>query len=81
MIKQARAGKPVDMDAIPPPVSTGAASQPSATASSHPAQAVPTVDDLDSKSKATKLDQDAISKPSGAGTCNPTRIPKYYNQF
>lgn len=37
MIKQAKAGQPIDVDAVPPPVATGA-TQPSAPASSQPVQ-------------------------------------------
>lgn len=68
MIKQAKAGKPVDMDAVPPPVSVGAA-KPSAPAPPRPAQAAPALENLGSSNKATKLDQDTIPKPSITGTC------------
>ena len=70
MIKQAKAGKPIDMDAVPPPVAIGSA-QPSAPASSPPAvaqQAVPAVEDLGSNDKPTKLDQDTMPTLSQDGT-------------
>lgn len=70
MIKQAEAGKPIDMDAVPPPVAIGSA-QPSAPVSSPSAaaqQAVPKDEDLGSSDKPTKLDQDIMSKPSQDGT-------------
>ena len=66
MIKQAKAGKPIDPDAVPPPVATGAA-QPSAPASSPPpVQAAAVREDLGANNKATKLEhmsQDGMSKP------------------
>ena len=84
MIKQAKAGKPIDMDAVPPPVATGSA-QPSAPASSPPAgvqQAVPTEEDLGSDDKRTKLDQDIMPTPSQEGTftksCNLKFIQSPY---
>ena len=67
MIKQAKAGKPVDLDALPPPVFVGAAAQPSAPASSQPAQAAPAKEELGSNNKATTLDRGTNSKPSQHG--------------
>ena len=67
MIKQAKAGKPIDIDAVPPPVATGAA-QPSAPASSQPvppAAAAAAAEGFGTSNKATKLQQttqDGISK-------------------
>ena len=67
MIKQAKAGKPVGLDALPPPVFVGAAAQPSAPTSSQPAQAAPVEQELGSNNKTTMLDQGTISKPSQDG--------------
>ena len=67
MIKQAKAGKPIDVDAVPPPVATGAA-QPSA-----PVQAAAVPEDMDTSNEPTKLEQttqDGMSKPlQGHGEC------------
>ncbi|XP_078361651.1 coiled-coil and C2 domain-containing protein 1-like isoform X1 [Oculina patagonica] len=72
MIKQAKAGKPIDVDAVPPPVATGAA-PPSAPASSLPVQPAAVPEDLGTRNKATKLEpttQDAMSKPLQDVTIN-----------
>lgn len=64
MIKQAKAGKPIDMDAVPPPVATGA-TQPTASTFSQPIPSTAAVEDLGTSNKATKLElttQDGISK-------------------
>jgi len=64
MIKQAKAGKPIDMDAVPPPVATGA-TQPSAPAFSQPVPPTAAPEVLGTSNKATKLEQttqDGISK-------------------
>lgn len=58
MIKQAKAGKPIDVDAIPPPVATGA-SKPSAPSSSPPIQPAAAQEDQDTSNKATPLEQTA----------------------
>lgn len=71
MIKQAKAGKPIDVDVVPPPVATGAA-QPSAPASSLPVQPAAVPEDLSTSNKAAKLEQttqDAMSKPPQDGEC------------
>ena len=51
MIKQARAGKAVDIDALPPPVLTGTAVKPSVSDSSQQAQTVPVKEELGSTNK------------------------------
>ena len=64
MIKQAKAGKPIDMDAVPPPVASGA-TQPSPSTFSQPVPPTAATDSLDTSDKATKLKlttQDDISK-------------------
>lgn len=68
MIKEAKAGKPIDMDAVPPPVAIGS-TKPSAPAPSLPTltEASPAVENLDSHNKATKLDQNAVPTPSQGG--------------
>ena len=59
MIKQARAGKAVDIDALPPPVLTGTAVKPSVSDSSQQAQTVPVKEELASTNK--------LAKPPGEG--------------
>lgn len=54
MIKQARAGKAVDIDALPPPVLTGTAVKPSVSDSSQQAQTVPVKEELGSTKKPAK---------------------------
>ena len=54
MIKQARAGKAVDIDALPPPVLSGTAAKPSVSDSSQPAQTVPVKEELGSTNKPAK---------------------------
>ena len=70
MIKQAKAGKTIDLDTVPPPVATGAA-KPSAPAPSQPVQdSVPTVqEDLGAhkSTKREKTSQDSISRPAQDG--------------
>ena len=64
MIKQAKGGKPIDVDAVPPPVATGA-TQPSAPAFSQVVPPAAAPEGLDTRDKATKLEQttqDGISK-------------------
>lgn len=64
MIKQAKAGKPIDIDAVPPPVATGA-TQPSASTFSQPVPPTAAVECLATSDKDTKLElttQDGISK-------------------
>ena len=64
MIKQAKAGKPIDMDAVPPPVATGT-TQPSVSTFSQPVPPTAAVEGLGHSDKATKLElttQDGISK-------------------
>jgi len=56
MIKHAKAGKTIDIDAVPPPVATGA-TQPSAPALSQPVPPAAAPEVLDSSDKATKLEQ------------------------
>ena len=60
MIKQARAGKAVDIDALPPPVLTGTAVKPSVSDSSQQAQTVPVKEELASTNKPA-------AKPPGEG--------------
>lgn len=60
MIKQARAGKAVDVDALPPPVLTGTAVKPSVSDSSQQAQTVPVKEELGSTNKPA-------AKPPGEG--------------
>lgn len=59
MIKQARTGKAVDIDALPPPVLTGTAVKPSVSDSSQQAQTVPVKEELGATNKP--------AKPSGEG--------------
>lgn len=54
MIKQARAGKAVDIDALPPPVLTGTAAKSSVSDSSQPAQTVPVKEELGSSNEPAK---------------------------
>ena len=64
MMKQAKAGKAIDIDAVPPPVAAGAA-QPSAPASSQPDPPAAAPEGLGTSSKAEKHEQatqDGISK-------------------
>lgn len=64
MIKQAKAGKPVDMDAVPPPVATGT-TQPSASTFSQPVPPTVAAEGLGTSVKATKLElttQDGTSE-------------------
>lgn len=62
MMKQAKAGKPIDIDAVPPPVTTGAA-QPASSQPDPPAAAAP--EGLGTSNKAEKHEQatqDGIAK-------------------
>jgi len=64
MMKQAKAGKPIDIDAVPPPVASRAA-QPSAPASSQPDPPSAAPEGLGISNKAEKHEQatqDGISK-------------------
>ena len=54
MIKQARAGKAVDINALPPPVLTATAVKPSVSDSSQQAQTVPVKEELASTNKPAK---------------------------
>ena len=66
MIKQAKAGKAIDLDAVPPPVATGAA-KPSAPVSSQPVQdSVPEAQVDQTTNKSIRLETTSpedISRP------------------
>ena len=69
MIKQAKAGKTIDMDAVPPPVAIGA-TQPSAPVISQPVPPAAAPEVLGTSDKATEQTiQDDSSKSQDSEFC------------